>query len=167
MIWLMFSDKESGIKAWLINLFRDPITKILAENSHLTKAQLETFLIDILAEKMAQKPMIYEDKAKLRPIGEGVSRGSFNRTLGQAQRNIIRSIYTIILLGYLGIQDSPCLEPYFVIANKLGTYTEAYRDAWKNKRTTNEHMKIIKILHNEIERSLQELTNAKTLSKNS
>jgi len=69
----------------------DPIVKILTKNSRLTKTQLETFLIDALAENLAEKSLRYEEKAKLRLLRTGVSRGAFNRTLKQARRNIIQS----------------------------------------------------------------------------
>ena len=38
---------------WLNYVLADPMVKILAKNSHLTKIQLETLLIDVLAENIA------------------------------------------------------------------------------------------------------------------
>jgi len=156
--------KES-VQKWLKSLFNDPIAKTLIKNSHLTKTQIETFLIDVLAEKITGKTIVYEEKAKLRLIKSGVSRGAFNRTLSQAQKNIIKSIYTIILLGYLGVFESPSLDPYVEIANKIRTYTEAYKDAWENRRTSNEHLRIISMLQKEIERGLKELSRGKAVSE--
>ncbi|MEM2719097.1 MAG: hypothetical protein QXJ13_07690, partial [Candidatus Bathyarchaeia archaeon] len=78
---------KEEIQKWLTGLNNDPIFKILLKNSNLTKVQAETFLIDVLAEKIVEKKIIYEDKAKLRLIKSGVSRGAFNRTLTQARRN--------------------------------------------------------------------------------
>jgi hypothetical protein len=146
-------------------LFSDPLLKILIKKSHITRTQLETLLIDILSEKVTGKSIVYEDKAKLRMISSGVSRGAFNRTLAQARTNIIKSIYTILLLGYIGIFESPCLDPYIEIANKIRNYTEAYKDAWKTRRVRDEHMRIISMLHKEIEKGLQELSEPKAISK--
>jgi hypothetical protein len=161
--------KESPLKTetqkWLTGLFQDQTVKILAKNSNLTKTQLETILIDILAERISEKRIVYEDKAKLRLLKSGVSRGAFNRTLAQSRKNIIRSIYTLILLGYLGILEDPRLEPYIEIANKIRTYTESYKEIWKNKRTSTEHLRVIKMLQEEIEKGLQGLSEPRSLSE--
>jgi len=156
---------KGDLQSWLTGLFNDPIALTLMKHSHLTRTQLETFLIDILAEKISGRTIIYERKAKLRLVKSGVSRGAFNRTLAQARRNIIKSIYTLILMGYLGVFESPCLEPYVEIANKIRTFTEAYKDAWKRKRVDSEHIRIINMLQKEIERSLRELSGVKSLSE--
>jgi hypothetical protein len=156
---------RDGAKKWLINISSDPITKALVERSHLTKIQLETFLIDVLVGKTIQKPLTYEKKAKLRLITSGVSRGAFNRTLTQSRNNIIKSIYTIILLGYLGILETPNLEPYIEIANRIQTYTESYRELWKSKKVSDEHLHIVNMLQNEIEKTLRELSQPKEMSR--
>ncbi|MEM1767694.1 MAG: hypothetical protein QXD86_07120, partial [Candidatus Bathyarchaeia archaeon] len=57
---------KEGVQFWIKKLMEDPIVKILAKNSHLTKIQLETLLINILAENISGKPLKYEEKAKLR-----------------------------------------------------------------------------------------------------
>ena len=69
------------VQNWLKRSLEDPIVKILSKNSNLTKTQLETLLIDVLAENIALKPLKYEEKAKLRQTKVAISRGSFNRTL--------------------------------------------------------------------------------------
>ncbi len=140
---------------------------ILLNNSHITKTQLETFLIDVLANNIGDNHIDYESKAKLRLIGKGVSRGSFNRTLAQARKNIIKSLYTIILLGYLGILENPLLDPYIEIASKIRTYSEVYRDSWTKKHKDNEHLRIISILKNEIEKGLIQLANPSSISDRS
>jgi hypothetical protein len=156
--------KES-VRGWLTGLSRDPLAKILTENSHLTKTQLETFVIDVLAEKISGKSMVYDTKAKLRLIRSGVSRGAFNRTLAQARKNIIKSIYTVILLGYLGVHDTPSLEPYLELANKISTYTESYREAWQSNRSNEEYLRVVQMLQTEIEKSLLQLSKPKSMSK--
>lgn len=152
------------IQKWLVSLNKDPIFKILLKNSNLTKVQAETFLIDILAEKISEKRVVYEDKAKLRLVKSGVSRGSFNRTLAQARRNIIRSIYTVILLGYLGIFDDSRLEPYIEISNKIKAYGEKYKDLWERKEIGEDQIRILRTLQTEIEEGLSILSRPRALS---
>jgi len=156
---------KKEVQKWLTDLIDDPIAKALMKNSNLTKAQTETFLIDVLSEKIADKRIIYEDKAKLRLLRLGVSRGAFNRTLRQARKNVIKSIYTVILLGYLGIFESPKVEPYVELANRLHTYAEAYKDLWRGTEATDEHLRAMAIVENDLENSLKELAEPKSMSK--
>ncbi len=144
--------KES-VQHLLTNSLNDPITKLLASNSHLTKTQLETLLIDILADNIADKKLKYDEKAKLRLTKAKISRGSFNRTLKQAKENVLKAIYTVLLLGYLGIIESTTLDPYVEIANKLQEYIEAC----KSPQSQIEHAKIIENLKEELEKSLRQL----------
>ena len=153
---------KGDLHKWLHALFRDPIVEILMKNSHMTKTQLETFLIDVLAEKVSGRSLAYDKKARLRLIRSGVSRGSFNRSLTQARRNIIKSIYTMILLGYVGIFDTPSLDPYLEIANKIRSYAEAYRESWENGRIGNEHLRVINMLQQEIQNGLRRLSKGET-----
>ena len=159
------SNLKKSVQEWLTGILQDPITKILMKNSHLTRAQIETLLIDILSENIAERKLVYEEKARLRLLKEGVSRGAFNRTLKQARENVIKSIYTVILLGYLGILETPNLEPYIEIANKLRTYTEAYRNLIKNRKTGKERLKMINLLQKELEEGLSNLSKPKSLKK--
>lgn len=146
--------KES-VQSYIINSLNDPITKILAKDSHLTKTQLETLLIDALAENITGKSAIYEEKARLRLTKAKISRGSFNRTLKQAKDNVLKSIYTLLLLGYLGMFENTSLEPYIEIANKLHEYTEACKSIPNKDTDHDEHLKIIEILREELETSLK------------
>ncbi len=155
---------KNEVQAWLISLNKDPIFKILLKNSHLTKVQAETFLIDILAEKMSEKKVVYDEKAKIRLIKSGVSRGSFNRTLTQARRNIIRSIYTVILLGYLGIFEDTRLNPYIEISNKIRAYSKKYQEIWKSEEINENQIKIIQALQEEIEKGLLALSKPRAMS---
>jgi len=156
---------KEKVQSWLMGSFNDPIAKMLTENSHLTKTQLETFLIDILAENISGKTLKYDDKSKLRLLRGGVSRGAFNRTLRQARKNVIESVYTVLLLGYLGVFDSTSLDPYVEVANKLQNYISAYRDVWKDKESMSEQLRIMNMLREELETSLQRLSKPKSLSK--
>ena len=116
---------------WLNYSLNDPIVKTLSKNSNLTKIQLETLLIDVLAENISDRSLKYDEKAKLRILA--VSRGAFNRSLRQARQNVTQSIYTILLLGYLGILEEISLEPYLEAANKLKTYVNTQRELTKKR----------------------------------
>jgi hypothetical protein len=146
---------KEGVQSFITNSLNDPIAKILAKHSHLTTTQLETLLIDVLAENITGKSVIYEEKAKLRLTKAKISRGSFNRTLKQAKDNVIKSIYTVLLLGYLGIFESTALEPYIEIANKLQEYIETCKSIPKKGTEQDEHLKVIEILREELETSLK------------
>lgn len=149
--------KES-VQTWLIRSLNDPMVGILSKNSHLTKIQLETLLIDILSENVSGKTLNYDEKARFRLTRSKISRGAFNRTLRQAKENVTRAIYTVLLLGYLGIFESTALDPYLEVANKLQDYVEAYREVI-TKNGKGEHLKAINMMREELEASLKRLSN--------
>ena len=151
---------KEGVQSWLNGALSDPIVKILAKNSQLTKTQLETLLIDILAENLSGKQLKYDDKARLRLTKAKISRGSFNRTLKQSKENVIKSIYTVLLLGYLGIFESTTLDPYLEIANKLHEYIEAHKDIPQKDEELKDHLKVIEIIREELETSLKRLSSS-------
>jgi hypothetical protein len=149
--------KES-VQAWLTASTNDPIVKIVAQNSHLTKTQLETLLIDILSENIAGKSLKYDEKASLRLTKAKISRGSFNRTLMQAKENVTKSIYTVLLLGYLGVFETTTLDPYLEIANKLHEYVEAYKEMPDKSGALDDHLKTIELIREQLESSLKRLS---------
>ena len=149
---------KEGVNAWLNGALNDPIVKILAKNCQLTKTQLETLLIDILAENISGKQLKYDEKASLRLTKAKISRGSFNRTLKQSRENVIKSIYTVLLLGYLGVFETTTLDPYLEIANKLHDYVEAHQEIPGKEEEVKDHLKVIEIIRNELETSLKRLS---------
>ncbi len=149
---------KKNVRNWLKLSLGDPIAKILANNSHLTMTQLETLLIDALADNMASKHVKYDEKAKLRQTKAAVSRGSFNRTLRQAKKNVIQSIYTILLLGYLGLIENTDLYPYLEASNKLKAYTTTLADFMTHKKGAKEQLRIIETLRLELETTLNSLS---------
>lgn len=149
---------KDGVQAWLNGALNDPIVKILAKNSQLTKTQLETLLIDVLAENISGKQLKYDDKAALRLTKAKISRGAFNRTLKQSKENVIKSIYTVLLLGYLGVFESTTLDPYLEIANKLHEYVEAHQGTPSREEERKDHLKVIEIIREELEMSLKRLS---------
>ncbi len=156
---LNFKEKAQN---WLKYSLNDPLVKILVKNCNLTKIQLETLLIDVLAENIADKDLKYDEKAKIRILA--VSRGAFNRSLRQARHNVTQSIYTILLLGYLGVLEEISLEPYLEAANKLKEYIDTQRELIK-KRPEEEQIKTLKRLHEELKISLEELSSPRRMSK--
>jgi hypothetical protein len=149
---------KDGVTAWLNGALNDPIVQILAKNSQLTKTQLETLLIDVLSENLSNKQLNYDEKASLRLTRAKISRGSFNRTLKQSRENVIKSIYTVLLLGYLGVFETTTLDPYLEIANKLQDYVEAHQDIPNKEEELKDHLKVIEIVRNELETSLKRLS---------
>jgi hypothetical protein len=155
--------KES-VQNWLIRSINDPIVKILSKNSNLTKIQLESLLIDFLATNIAGKTLNNEEKARLRVSKAEISRGAFNRTLRQARKNVIQSMYTILLLGYLGIFNNIRLSPYLEAASKLQDYVSAYKDILSNTHLAEEQLRIVNMLRKELEGSFEQLSGTNALS---
>ncbi len=112
-------------------LARDPIAKLLLGNSQLTPAQFET----LLAESFGDQDYLEKGERRLyRTSGRNVTRGAFNRTRIQAENNVIRSIYTILLLGYVGLYDSASLQPFVELSDAIQGYVRESRQAGKEDR---------------------------------
>jgi hypothetical protein len=99
---------------------QDPITDLLLKKSNLTKIQFETLMIDLLIDVMSEERIPFKEKTLFR--AKTVSRGSFSRTLGQGRRRVISSIFTIVLLSYVGVYDTKPFEEYQNLAEKLREY---------------------------------------------
>jgi hypothetical protein len=115
---------DEDVKTWLKDTLNDPVASILLKQSNLTRTQFETIIIDLISEYPSSDGLKYEDKAKIRE--KKVSRGAFNRSLNQARKNIISSVYTLLLLSYLGLFRGPLFEDYENLADKLREYTDLY-----------------------------------------
>jgi hypothetical protein len=63
------------------------------------------------------------------------------------------------LLGYLGVFETSTLNPYLEISNKLHDYLEAYNHS-NDKKNSEDHLKIIKIIREELEISLKRLSSS-------
>ena len=100
--------------------FQDPISDLLLKKSNLTKIQFETLIIDLLIDIISNEKIPFKQKTLFRT--KKVSRGSFSRTLGQARGRVISSIFTIILLSYVGIYDVKPFEEYQNLSEKLRDY---------------------------------------------
>ncbi len=103
--------------------FQDPITELLLKKSNLTKIQFETLMLDLLIDVMSEEKISFKQKTLFR--AKKVSRGSFSRTLGQGRKRVISSIFTIVLLSYVGIFDTRPFEEYPNLVEKLREYLAA------------------------------------------
>lgn len=110
---------------------------MLLSNSQVTPPQLES----LLAYSLSSEGGDQKGRRRLyRPSGRNISRGAFNRTLIQAQNNVIRSIYTILLMGYVGLFDSTALQPFIELSDTIKSYTEELRERPTDSRTALEQL---------------------------
>jgi len=110
---------------------------MLLTNSQLTLTQVETLITDSLTSNVAVKR---SQKRMFRPSKARISRGAYNRTLIQAQNNVIRSIFTILLLGYLELFDSASLQPFLELSDTIHSYVQEAKSSG-NKRSVAEQLK--------------------------
>ena len=136
---------EKTIQLCVKEIINNQFIELLLNKSNLTKIQLETLLIDILLDDTSQNQKLNDLKAQLRLKGP-ISRGSFNRTLKQAKKNILKSIITIVLLQYLNILEKGSLNSFIEISNRLNSYIETYQNDIQNsgKKLNIEKINIIK-----------------------
>ena len=92
----------------------DEIGNFLMKNVKLSKVQLDTLLITI-----ADKQEISLNKMILKRDNRVVSKGSFNRTLKQAKKNVEISLFTIIALEYFSIIEKNHIINLIKIADTL------------------------------------------------
>ena len=138
----------------------DPILKILLKNSNLTETQFETFLINLFANILLPNETSYDKIVSLR--SSRVSRGAFNNSLRQARRNIIRALYTVLLLSYIGVMDEPPFSEYTLLAEKLREYRDKCRAFMESGADERARM-VIKIVEKELEKALSEMSDPKKL----
>jgi hypothetical protein len=148
-------------------VIKEPILQKLLSGSVLSEAQLETLLIDLIVEDAVGSHITYEDKASYRQRkgsrARGVSRGAFNRTLKQARRNVTRSLYTMLLLTYLGFFELNIFRPFEEVASRIGDY-RAIREVLSGKsEITSEDLESIRVTEESIESALEELSSSLSL----
>ncbi len=148
------NETRAGIKQSIDAQLRDPIAAVLLKNSSLTPTQFETFLIQALSAEPSDKTISGEEKTYFRRGRSKISRGAFNRTLRQARCNIVRSLYTIFLLGYTNVFDTPELEPFIETASRIKAYAtdqQLSRDDQK-QQSSNASTAILEDLRRTLER---------------
>ena len=102
-------------------LIQDPVTKSLAHDSQLTIAQLEVLLAASFTDENGLKK---SERRRYCPSRSHISRGAYNRSLIQAQNNVIRAIYTVLLLGYVGIFSTSALQPFLELSDSIQGFIE-------------------------------------------
>ncbi|MEM2047809.1 MAG: hypothetical protein QXZ06_08005 [Candidatus Jordarchaeales archaeon] len=125
------------LEDFLRRLLSDSIVSRLLSSSNLTRIQFETLVIHFLLDESAGRGVQYSLKGLLRAsrnargrrprLARGVTKGAFRRVLEQACRNVVKSIYTLILLGYVGLLDTPNLAPYIELSSLISSYRERLR----------------------------------------
>jgi len=173
---------EDKVRFWIKRQINDPITKILLPNSNLTETQLKTLLLDFLSDGFSDKKLTYEEKAKLRNFKyriiegkrqkinspKGISRGAFNRVLRQARNNVIKAIYTVILIGYLGIFEDPRLQQYISLAEEIKQYSHMYESTWESflkEKLNPTELKFLKEIQRNLTRIIKKLAEPLSLKK--
>ena len=129
----MVSEARSSIRDTLT----DPVTRLLLRSSQLTLPQLETLLADSLS---SERGALKAQRRLFRPSGKRVSRGAYNRTLIQGQNNVVRSIYTILLLGYVGLFDTPSLQPFIELSDTIQGYIQEAKRSSQTDREAIEQL---------------------------
>ncbi len=95
----------------------DSLLQSIFEESNLTKTQLDSLL---LAFQYKIEGYSLDEIVKMRDSGP-VSKGSYLRTLGQAQSNFRSSLYTLLLVVYLGILDTSTIADFMALSDRLSS----------------------------------------------
>ncbi len=140
-----YPDSITSARNLVKETFQDIILIILLENSNMTRKQFETFLIDALSPDFLNGRATSVKRPRLRTDRNYLSRGSFDRTLNQARENIVEAIYTVLLLGYTGLLETPQLGPFLEVSNRLKAYIDLRR-----KEVTDETRELVDSLSAEL-----------------
>ena len=160
-------ETSEQVQNWLNTMNNDPIVSILLENSLITKIQIETLLIEVLSDQISEKKILAENKARMRVSKKNISRGSYSRTLAQARKNTRKAIFTLLLLGYVGLLQTPELYPFIEISDRMRSLIELYAEYPSNtiNKEPRDVVSRISMVREEIENALRDLTKVRRLSK--
>ena len=137
---------------WSLDKLRDDrLARTLLQNSHLTEVQFATLVIDVLWRTTQSSPENNGPRSDRRKV----SKGAFNRSLAQARRNVIKSIYTIFILAYFGLFDSPKLEPFLRLGDEMKTFLDAKHEM--GPKSDAEAYDAMKALENALDSSIGDL----------
>jgi len=156
-------ENPEQIKNWINAANHDPIVTILLDNSSMTRIQMETLLIEVYSAQMDENKVSSKMKAKMRVSRTKVSRGAYSRTLGQARKNVQKAVSTVLLLGYMGLLQTPELLSFVEVSNKIKLLIDLY-DKYNPENANRSHedlAKDIAITRAEIERTLMTLTRSR------
>jgi hypothetical protein len=116
------SNDIENVKKKILDLFEDPICKILLNKSFFTEIQLEILLLDYLTYGITEPKVTQFSKALARQISKGRTRGSYNRVLHQSRNKLEYTLYSILLLGYLGILGDIRISTFIETSEKMQEY---------------------------------------------
>ncbi len=114
---------QKGIKSFL----QEPLCRILLRKSFFTEIQLETLLIEHMIGQSIDQRITQERKAKARKIASGKSRGAYNRVLQQSRAKLEKTMYSVLLMGYLGILADVRAATLIEASEKLQDYINTVR----------------------------------------
>ncbi len=146
---------SEAVRQTIENLLRDPVLVRLLQRSNLTKTQFETVVLDQIGSELANKSLTREEMGELRTPGQKISRGAFNRSLSQARTNIAESVYTVLVLGYCGLLDSPSLAPLVEASERLRSQTERLREVSHGDEAS--YTSLVEPLLEDLERATESL----------
>jgi len=157
------TESPEQIRNWINAVNRDPIVSVLLDNSLITRIQMETLLIEVFSAQTDEKNIPSRLKAKMRVSRTKVSRAAYSRTLGQARRNVRRAVSTVLLLGYMGLLQTPELLSFVEVSNRIKSLVDLYskyrrEDAGDNREDIAGEISITRA---EIERTLMTLTRSR------
>ena len=159
-------ETSEQVQNWLNTMNNDPIVSILLENSLITKIQIETLLIEVLSNQISESRILAKNKAKMRISKKNISRGSYSRTLSQARKNTRKAIFTLLLLGYVGLLQTPELYPFVEISDRMRSLIELYAE-YPSNNVNQESVDVvnrISMMREEVEDTLRDLTKVRRLT---
>jgi hypothetical protein len=148
---MVTEQRQSPIDWSLARLKEDRLARTILQNSHLSEVQFSSLVIDVLWPTSQPSSADGGQRSRRRQV----SKGAFNRSLAQARRNVIKSIYTVLLLAYFGLFDSPKLEPFLRLGDEMKTFLDAKQETGHERES--ETHDAMKALENALENSIGEL----------
>ena len=147
---------QKGIKSFL----QEPLCEILLKKSFFTEIQLETLLIDHMIGESVDQRVTQEKKAKARRVSKGRSRGAYNRVLQQSRKKLEKTLYSILLMGYLGILADVRISTLSEASEKLQDYMNSVRSRQTSPKPSSKGMERVEneaIVENILKRELYDL----------
>ena len=133
---MIISEEIENAQKGIKSLIREPLCKILLQKSFFTQIQLETLLIEHLIGRSIDQKITQEQKAKARIISPGRSRGAYNRVLKQSRIKLEKTLYSMLLLGYLGVIADVRVTTFVEASEKLQKYLNILRSRQRRQETT-------------------------------
>jgi hypothetical protein len=147
---------QKGIKSFL----QEPLCETLLKKSFFTEIQLETLLIDHMIGESVDQRVTQEKKAKARRVSKGRSRGAYNRVLQQSRKKLEKTLYSILLMGYLGILADVRISTLIEASEKLQDYINSVRSRQTSPKPSSKGRERVEneaIIENILRRELYDL----------